>query len=326
MSLVFPERIDIYSRVEYPSYTADLDIHQDRKKATTLEKVQACTQRSFLLVGIFFVSSKDALFGTLGSAGISFKYTVLGYYGSWSRICFPENAHLIVFKIVFWVASMGWGIIATTSRLFSERTSPGHSLFLKQFASDEINVDHIKTEESSLDASNVPEGITVDTLRGLFHKINFDNENAPGYMAEGTRREITRVLSKEELENQLNTFIHRVNTREAFLGTPPGHDVPRLMDFYQQIEDAVRLSIDKVVKDVTEFETQNGTNISSFSVEQKRTYNNLLETRARLVLDLAIAGAHCGARYMGEAMEAYYSIYNKEGIPNDKDLQGTLIE
>ncbi len=326
MSLIFPERIDMYSGVKYPSYTADLDMYQDRKKATTLEKVQACTQRSFQLVGIFFVSSKDALFGTLGSAGISFKYTVLGYYGSWSRIRFLENAHLIVFKIVFWVASMGWGIIATTSRLFSERASPGHSLFLKQFASDEINVDHIKTEESSLDASNVPEGITVDTLRELFHKINFDNENAPGYMAEGTRREITRILSKEELENQLNTFIHRVNTREAFLGTPPGHDVPRLMDFYQQIEDAVRLSIDKVVKDVTEFETQNGTNISSFSVEQKRTYNNLLETRARLVLDLAIAGVHCGARYMGEAMDAYYKIYNEEGVSNDKDLQGTLIE
>jgi hypothetical protein len=320
-SLVFPEKINMY-----PSYTADLDIHQDNKKITTLEKVQVCAQRSFQLIGIFFVSFKDALFRTLGGAGISFKYIVLNYYGSWSRIRFPENAHLVVFKIVFWVASMGWGIAATTSRLFSERAFPSYSLFLKQFASDEIDVDHIKTEESGLDASNVPKGITVDTLRGLFHEINFTDPAAPGYMAEGTRKEITRILSKEELKEQLNTFIHRVNTREAFLGTPPGHDVPRLMDFYQQIEDAVRLSIEKVVKDVTEFEAQNGTNSSSFSIEQKRTYSNLLEIRARLVLDLAIAGAHCGARYMGEAMDTYYSIHNKEGIPNDKDLQGALIE
>ena len=327
MSLVFPEKKDLHGIIEYPSYTVDLDIYQNHKKLIPLEKkIQLCAQRSFQLISIFFVSFKDAFLETLGSTGTSFKYIVLNYYGSWSQIRFPENAHLIVFKIVFWVASMGWGISATTSRLFLKRISPDHSLLLKQFASDEINVDHIKTEESSLDASNVPEGITVDTLRELFHEINFDNPNAPGYMAEGTRREETRILSKEELENQLNTFIHRVNTREAFLGTPPGYDVPRLMDFYQQIEDAVRLSIDKLVKDVAEFETQNGTNISNFSIEQKRTYNNLLETRARLVLDLAIAGSHCGARYMGEAMDAYYNIYNAEGISNDKDLQGTLIE
>ena len=158
-SLVFP------ARIEYPSYIADLDIHQDNKKITTLEKVQACAQRSFQLIGIFFISFKDALFRTLGGAGISFKYIVLNYYGSWSRIRFPENAHLVVFKIVFWVASMGWGIAATTSRLFSERASPSYSLFLKQFASDEIDVDHIKTEEPGLDASNVPKGITVDTLK-----------------------------------------------------------------------------------------------------------------------------------------------------------------
>lgn len=327
MNLVFPERIDVCSGViEYPSYTADLDMYQDNKKATTLEKVQACVQRSFQLIGIFFISSKDALFRTLGTSGISFKYTVLGYYGSWSQIHFPENAHLLIFKIIFWVASMGWGIVATTSRLFSERTSPGHSLFLKQFASNEINVDHIKTEESILDASHVSENIQVDTLKELFNKINFDNKNAPGYMAEGTRKCEGSTLSKDKLIKHLNTFICRINTRKAFLGTPPGHDVPRLMDFYQQIIDAVRLSIYKVEKDVTEFENQNGTDYCSFNPEQQRTYNNLLEIRARLVLDLAIAGDHCGARYMGEAMDAYYSIYNEQGIPNNKDLQGTLIE
>ncbi|PWU13826.1 MAG: hypothetical protein C5B45_05530 [Chlamydiae bacterium] len=326
MSLVFPERIDSSGQVAYPSYTASFTVHQNNKKTTTLEKVQVCTQRSFQLVGIFFVSSKDALFKTLGTAGTSFKYTVLNYYGSWSQTPFPENVHLVVFKIVFWIACMGWGMIATTCRLFLERTSSSHSLFLKQFASDEIDVDHIRTKEIGLDAGHVPKTIQVNTLLELFDAINFTDRNAPGYMAEGTRREITRILSIEELKKQLNTFIRRVNTREAFLGTPPGHDVPRLMDFYQQIEDAVRLSIHKVVKDIHEFETQNGTDLRSFNTEQRRAYSNLLETQARLVLDLAIAGAHCGARYMGEAMDVYYSIYHKEGIPNDKDLQGTLIE
>ncbi|MGL5627353.1 MAG: hypothetical protein ACRDDW_07605 [Candidatus Rhabdochlamydia sp.] len=292
----------------------------------TVKKTQECVQRSFQLLGVFFVALKDSVYKNIGNAGTSFKYIVLGYYGSLSDFRPPKDIYLAVFKIVFWVAAMGWGTIATTFRLFMERTSPGHSLLLKQFVNDEINVDHIKTEELELDTSFVPLNIKVDVLKDLFKEINFTNKNAPGYMAPETRREITRIFSPEELEGNLEKFIQRVNTREAFLGTPPGHDVPRLMDFYQQIEDAVRLSIYQTTKDVAEFETQNGTDFANFSIEKNREYNNLLEIRARVVLDLAIAGAHCGARYMGEAMDVYYSVYGKEGITNDKDFQGTIIE
>ena len=199
--------------------------------------------------------------------------------------------------------------------------SADHSVFLKGFASDELDVDHIKTEELELDASAVPEDITVDTLASIFDKINFTNPRAPGYMANSTRRGFT----PGQLKAQLRTFIERVNRREPFLGTPPSHDVPRLMDFYKQIEDAVRLCIQKVIKDVDEFVQQNGTDPSRFNAKQKKEYATLLGTQARLALDLAIAGGHCGARYMGEAMEAYYILYG-QGLQSNKDLQGTLIE
>lgn len=106
MSLVFPERIDSSGKIEYPSYTVYFDVHQNNKKATTLEKVQACAQRSFQLVSIFFFSSKDALFKTLGSARTSFKHTVLGYHGSQNQIRFPKNIHLIVFKFFLWADSI----------------------------------------------------------------------------------------------------------------------------------------------------------------------------------------------------------------------------
>jgi hypothetical protein len=292
----------------------------------TIKKTQEYVQRSFQLLGIFFIALKDSIRRNLGNAGTSFKYIVLGYYGSLSDFRPPKDIYLAVFKIVYWVAAMGWGTIATTFRLLMERVSPGHSLSLKQFVNDEINVDHIKTEELELDTSFVPANIKVDALKDLFKEINFTDKNAPGYMAPETCREITRIIPLEELKENLEKFIQRVNTREAFLGTPPGHDVPRLMDFYQHIEDAVRLSIYKTTKDVAEFETQNGTDFANFSIEKKREYNNLLETRARVVLDLAIAGAHCGARYMGEATEIYSNLYNEGGIPNAKDLQGTIIE
>lgn len=304
-------------------YTVHFDSDEDKEThLTTVEKIRTGIQHSFHLIRVFFISLKDSVYTNIGSAGTSFKYIVLNLNNG--RFPF-QNIHLVAFKVVFWVTAMGWGTIATTVRLFLERTSPGHSLFLKQFASHEMNVDHIKTEELELDTSSVPESIQVSTLNDLFQKINFTEENAPGYMAPGALQEGDKHFTPEQLQENLKTFIHRINTREAFLGTPPAHDMPRLMDFYQQMENAVRLSIYKVKKDLDVFKEQN-IDLKALSVEKEREYKDLLEIQARVALDLAIAGAHCGARYMGESMDVYYSIYHKEGIQNGKDLQGTLIE
>ncbi|NRA90962.1 MAG: hypothetical protein HRU43_07565, partial [Simkaniaceae bacterium] len=51
---------------------------------------------------------------------------------------------------------------------------------------------------------------------------------------------------------------------------------------------------------------------------------NLLENQARLVIDLAISGKHCGARYMGEAMTSYNYLY-PESTQSDT-LKNSLIK
>lgn len=303
MSIVFLQKSNCPYTVHFNVYEENINI---------LQKIKICTQRLFQLISVFFIALKESVCGNL--QGIKN-----------SELLILSNIYVAAFTIVFWITIIGWGTLTTTVRLFKEKTFSNFTV-LKQFADNEINVNHIKTEEVRLDASSVPANIKVDDLKDIFKKINFTDKNAPGYMAPETRREMTGMFSSEELEGNLEKFIQRVGTREAFLGTPPSHDLPQLMDFYQQIEDAVRLSIYKTTEDVAEFEIQNGIAFPNFSIEQKRKYNNLLERRARLVLDLAVAGAHCGARYMGEAMEAYYGIYSRKGIPNDKDLQGTLIE
>jgi hypothetical protein len=90
--------------------------------------------------------------------------------------------------------------------------------------------------------------------------------------------------------------------------------MPRLSAFYQQIENAVRYSIDKSNKDIAAFKTLNGDR--NYEGEEFKKYNGLLEDRARIAIDLAIAGKHCGARYMGEAMTIYGNMRGES--TNDK--------
>jgi len=95
------------------------------------------------------------------------------------------------------------------------------------------------------------------------------------------------------------------------------------MAFYQQIEDAVRLSIQKVSEDLTNFRGKNQQAIEAGDEDIIRSYKSLLEDQARLVIDLAISGKHCGARYMGEAMTRYNYLY-AESARSDT-LQDSLI-
>ena len=138
-------------------------------------------------------------------------------------------------------------------------------------------------------------------------------------------KEGSKTYSKEELKEGLKKFIERVKNRTAFLGTPPAYEIIRLFEFYQQIEDATRLSIHKVIDDLQKFTAANGTDTPNYSPSVMNTYKDLLENQARLAIDLAIAGKHCGARYMGDSMGAYYRLHG-DGISAQDTLMDNLIE
>lgn len=314
-------QIEFFRQTDYP-YTVNLNEYEpiaEQDKSDILQKVQVCAQHALHLVGVFFIALKDSAYTNFSYAGTSFKYIVLGYYGDWPLFQPPGDFYLAIFKIVFWVAAMGWGIAATTSRLCAERTSSKS----RYYVGDEIDTNHFIVEELELDTSGVPKEIKVDCLKDLLSKINFTDENAPGYMAPSSRREADQEFTVVQLKENIELFIERVNKRTAFMWTPPAHDVPRLMAFYQQIEDALRLSIQKVTEDLAEFENMNGTDSANYNAIQKRKYNDLLHARARVALDLAIAAPSCGSRYMGQSMEVYDNVFETN---NNKDLEGTLID
>lgn len=287
-------------------------------------RVKSIVVPIFKFLRCFFFALMQASRTVLGMLGTSFTYTVLGYYGGY-RINPPESFALMVLKIAIWVLQTGWCLASTTGRLVIEKMDTKvTSGRLSQYQSDQINREHIRTKELALDVSEVPVEITVESLSEMLSHINFDEVARPGFMSSSSRNESGRIFTPEELRTYLNIFIDHVKNRVPFLGTPPAHDVPRLLEYYKQIEDCVRLSIQKVNKDLQKFREEHPEDPNTYEGALKQTYHELLQAQARVPLDLAIAGAHCGGRYMGEATSMYSSLYGQSAI--EGTLEDEIIE
>lgn len=309
--------------IQDPPFVVDFAAFKvDEKQESAVQKVGRVVEWPFFLLASFF----EAIQLTLRTSGAAFTITVLGYHGRGKFIEPPANIYVAAIKICIWVLERFACLAVTTGRLFMEKVLPPTlSPHLIRYASNEMNLTHIKTNELELDTSSVPAELKVDDLMQIFQEINFDDPAQPGYMAPSSRQEGAILYSKEDLKASLEVFINNVSGRVAFLGTPPAYDTPRLLAYYKQLEDAVRLSIHKVNQDLNTFKEENGENLASYNEDQLKGYKNLLEDRARIALDLAIAGKHCGARYMGDAMEIYYGLYGL-GMTANLNLHDTLIE
>ncbi len=309
--------------IENPPFVVDLTQYTRGKtpvkESTQLKKIGYVTSTILSSFG-------RALFLTLSTSASSFKINVLGFYGSWTNFRLNQDIVLFLFKTIIWSGQLTWCAAVTTLRLANERFAPmeeqRHSL---SHYNPEIDMGHIQTNELELNASSVPKNVKVSDLETFFDAINFKNKDHPGYIPPTSRREATTEYTVEELKEGLLNFTSKVNNRVAFLGTPPAYDTPRLLAFYQQIEDAVRLSIHKSNQDLEAFQNQNGMDITAYDRRTMQLYKNILEDRARMVLDLAIAGKHCGARFMGEAMSVHSNFYG-ESVSQDGTLGDHMIE
>lgn len=321
--------------IQDPPYVVDFTQYnkknvQEEGDLSTYAKVHQVALASLKFTKLCFASMGTAGYSTLSHAGVSFKYIVLGYYGKFKP---PSDIQLVAFKVVFWIAGMAWCFITTSFRLIYNKTNQPlennelgpHESLLSQYADPEIDVSHITTNELKIDVSIVPAEVAVDELLPMYDAINFDQPLNPGYMAPLSRTEANTTYTKEDLRTSLQKFIDHVKGRVAFLGTPPAYDTPRLMAFYEQIESGVRFSIYKVNKELQEFRQSRGEDPAAYVGADREKYKNLLEERARVVINLAIAGKHCGARYMGESMEIYSSLTGEIDVSKGS-LQETLTE
>lgn len=304
-----------------PVYTVDFaDFHQEERQSSL--SVVALARAAFAAI---YEAGRETLF----SATKSFKAVVLPF--SYSLFCFvpfaapialPKSFHMFALKLLAWIASEVASAFFVSVRLFVDKVDAEKSSALLEelmplSSLKEIDPQHCKTAELELDASAVPQEINLQLLQEFFSKIDCTDENSPDYFPASLLREDGDLGTIEEIrKGTLQTFINNVTRRVPFIGTPRADKPEQLEGFYHQIESAVRLVLYRITKNVQEFEARCGFTphqtpeerkalFASLCLEDQNTYRHLLGDRSRFVRDLSFAGAHCGGRYMGEAMSSY---------------------
>lgn len=295
-----------------PPFLLDLrEVKNDNEVSVTLrEKVHKVAISIFTHLKILGISMYQSLATNSRYLWTTFRYIVLGFNG---RNYIPAtNGTNLAIRCGLWALAHTIGFIYYTVVLFLQNV---HSLpsYLLKYAPRELDTSHLTAKNTAIDVSGVPEEIQVSNLLSLYRDINFSNSEQPGYMSPASRKEGSITYSVYDLRTNLETFVNNVNERKAFLGTPPAYMAPQLMKFYQKIQDAVRFTMHKVTKDYDDFMTAHQGQALTKEHPDYQQYNNLLEDKARLAIDMAIAGAHCGARYMGDSVDAYLAIQGDLG-------------
>lgn len=314
--------------IESPRYTVDFNEYQPYQPThvpfSVKDRIIKVAHDAFEAIKMVFSALKASAITNVKYLKVSFQHIVIGYDARGKILKLPANLYLVVLRLVVWVFGVSWNFLSTAYRIYNETRKENQYQLLKQYVGDEINPSHLISQNVKLDASGVPEDVKIDDLLTILDQVDFHNQNSPYYMSPRSGQEGNRTFTKEELRRLLNKVISDTYQRVAFIGTPPAHDTPRLMAFYEQIETALRLSIHKSNEALESFKRSNGSDPNQYNPEQKRQFRFLFEDRARIAINMGIAGAHCGSRYMGEAMEIYYYYHETEQMSGT--LQEALIE
>lgn len=330
--------------IDHPPFAINFQaINNDRiANRGLIEKIQNIALPTILEYGrLLLVSAREGF------------WTNISYFPNILRTLFRDNVQSgedLLVRIGICVALHVIGFVTITIYVFWQNicSMPRQ---LASYVNQQINIKHFKIKATEIDVSQVPAEITVETLSQVFNEINFTNPRAPGYMSPASRDEDGHVYSGEELASFLNDhFIRRVREREPFLGTPPAWNIAQVYQFYEQIEAAVRFSLNKVINDDEDFKREhpNWGELSRLEAAYRRLiekgpqqipndilqahqdylkYDELLKAKARVAIDLAIAGKHCGGRYMGDAMDLYFFHKGEVlGETLEDNLEGVLAK
>jgi|GEM_PF-3894866 len=193
-------------------------------------------------------------------------------------------------------------------KLFPQSGLPHSEIALKHLKQNKLHPEHMQVIDTAVDIRHVPDTVQVSNLLQFYE----DNTSSQaGYVLHTTNRK------------DLEKLIHNIKNRVPFLGTPPSYDIPQLERFYKAIEDNLRFCIHKVAKDLEKFQESAGTEPSKYTEDQKNQYKNYKEEIHRLAVDMAGAGARCGAAYCAESLDAYSRLSGKK-TPSTMTLQEYL--
>lgn len=316
--------IALIDRPDLPRYEVDFHEIVPEHEDTALARIQNAALPGILAyVEAVIYSLGDAIWTNFEYIGTSFRYIVMGYDGYIYHP--PESQEGAIFRFAIWAGAHVLGVLILLgvnlyNRIYSMPSQ------LAAYIHPEIHAGHVTSKHLNIDVSGVPEDVRARNLLQLFDAIEFEDRNNPNFMHENARNESGVIYTPAQLRESLTTFINHIEARDAFLGTPPAVALPKLMQFYEQLESAVRFSIHAVNNNLQTFlDERQQDGLPRPGDDDYNEYRDLLQAKARLAIDFAIAGRHCGARYMGDAVDAYLGLKG-EGDFQAMTLRDSLVE
>ncbi|MBF8263594.1 MAG: hypothetical protein HW387_1259 [Parachlamydiales bacterium] len=285
-----------------------------------LEKIRTAVLFVFVAIARFAIAFARASFCTARHSWTAFKGMVIGYNGGIFLLP-PLSIYSAGLRVFYWLLGLCANTIHKTFEYFSESMKFNSNTLSQYELGEELDVRHFRTCNREIDVSHIPTQVQVKGLIAAFDQINFTDPTTPDYMSERFRQEsASKTYTREQLRESLLQLINHVENRTPYIGTPPKHDIDGLNRFYQQLENAIRFCLHKAQSELETFLKWNP-DPKNYGEDQKNRHRNFLENVAQVAITFAIAGQHCGARYMGEAMSLYFSWKGEsEGLSVEEEL------
>lgn len=139
-------------------------------------------------------------------------------------------------------------------------------------------------------------------LLDKFDSIKFDNSKKSGSRDPLTLKDDGSPTTKEKLRKYLNIFISRIENKTNFTATPPA-GTPELIEYYDSLENIVKhIALKLEDPDIDD------------------------DAKISAVIDLAIAGNHCGARYKSETQALYKLLSPKIEVQTMEDYIAEALQ
>lgn len=213
----------------------------------------------------------------------------------------PVDFHYHLLKIPFLI---DLPIIkeAVFLKLSQENIERGFEMLQKEFPNSKLRYNDLRERDlvflpehflHGVGEESIPSAPQVDLegFSALFKKINVSHSELPGYAhPRALKNDDGSQITIHEAATHLSTYVRRIKTKEPFLGTPREGSTD-LTDYYTRL-----------------------TNMASHLLlkAQEKTFDP--DNRTSLLIDLAIAGSHCGIRYKSESYTWYQRVVMKASI------------
>lgn len=141
-------------------------------------------------------------------------------------------------------------------------------------------LEKFKTKENTIPVFPAALDFMKAQILAEFDKINFKDKTKPYYRNPETLRNDGEPVKPEAIKEGLAELFKRVKYRTPFLGTPPENS-PELLPWYEKLE--------RLLQD-----------LSALIITKKEA-----DEKASLLIEMGIAGLHCGGRWIGTLRQMY---------------------